>query len=504
MTHFSTLRQGGLAILCAATLGSCATNLESTVPLAASVSQDSRDNDDNSGASTYSMADFIGPAGGNNTINRTDAMSFGTPSPALSGNDLQFHESGRAGFDQVFTLQQLAPLWNNESCSGCHVNGGRSKLGSNPLIPQLLFRVSIPGTNPDGGPNPVPGIGDQIQPFIVANGVRAVGEEGNVSITYVDEVRAFVDGQSYSLRTPTYRPSASLPSDVMISPRIGQQMAGLGLLEAVEERTIVALADPNDDNHDGISGRPNRVWDVALQKTVLGRFGWKANQPNLLQQAAAAFNGDLGITSPFFPLESNVPGGGRNKRGPGVALTTSGLSSLSAAAAMLKNSASSSAPTDINTDVLFATAFYTGTLGVPATRNSSDPQVIAGKSVFVAAKCAACHTPALRTVSNAPFGLANQTIHPYTDLLLHDMGPGLADNRPDFQASGSEWRTAPLWGTGLSATTSRHTNLLHDGRARNVVEAIMWHGGEGEASRRYVEQLSQTDRDALVAFVNSL
>jgi CxxC motif-containing protein (DUF1111 family) len=155
-------------------------------------------------------------------------------------------------------------------------------------------------------------------------------------------------------------------------------------------------------------------------------------------------------------------------------------------------------------DGLFSTAFYTGTLAVPATRNSNDPRVLAGRALFVSAKCSACHKPMLKTGSNVPFGLGNQTIHPYTDLLLHDMGPGLADNRPDYLASGSEWRTAPLWGTGLSQTTSGHTNYLHDGRARNVMEAIMWHGGEGEVSRRYVEQLSQADRDALVAFVNSL
>ena len=182
-------------------------------------------------------------------------------------------------------------------------------------------------------------------------------------------------------------------------------------------------------------------------------------------------------------------------------MNTSGLSSLAAAAAILDNGPKT--VTDTNAEELFTTAFYTGTLGVPATRSSTDPQVLAGQALFVAAKCAACHAPVLQT-SSAPFGLGNQTIHPYTDLLLHDMGPGLADNRPDFRATGSEWRTAPLWGLGLSATTSRHTNYLHDGRARNVTEAIMCHGGEGNVSRQYVERLSQTNRDALVAFVNSL
>ncbi|WP_198173032.1 di-heme oxidoreductase family protein [Hymenobacter ginkgonis] len=481
-------------------LSACETTQDNTGPLSTTVSQDGKA----APGTTYELADFAGPSGGSNTVNQTDALALNQPSPALAGAEVQYHTMGKGSFEQVFSLQQLAPLWNNEKCSGCHVNGGRSPLGSDPLVPQLLFRVSVPGVADDGGPNPVPGIGGQIQPFVIVNGVRGIGPEGKVSTTYAEQLRAFADGQPYSLRTPTYTPSATLPPGTMISPRIGQQIAGLGLLEAVPEQDIVALADPTDKDHDGITGRPNRVWDAAMQQTVLGRFGWKANQPNLLQQAAAAFNGDLGITSPFFPLESDVPGGGRNKKGPGIKLPSGGLSSLTAAAAMLKTSATSTTPTDIDTDALFSTAFYTGTLGVPATRNSSDPQVAAGQALFVAAKCAACHTPVLHTSSAAPYGLGGQTIHPYTDLLLHDMGPDLADNRPDFLATGSEWRTAPLWGLGLSVTTSNHTNYLHDGRARNVLEAVMWHGGEGDFSRNYVAQLSQTDRNALVAFVKSL
>ncbi|NML66682.1 c-type cytochrome [Hymenobacter sp. RP-2-7] len=487
-----------MALLSATVLSACEKAQDDTGPLGTSVSQDAK-----AGPGT-SSTDFAGPAGGSNTVNRSDEQAFNQPSPALMGPDVTYHNTGQGNFEQVFSLQQLVPLWNHNKCSGCHVAGGRSPLGLDPQVPQLLFRVSAPGVADDGGPNPVPGIGGQIQPFAIVNGAVGIGPEGTVSTTYVEQLQAFVDGQAYSLRTPTYTPSVALPAGTMLSPRIGPQIAGLGLLEAVAEQDIVALADPDDRDHDGITGRPNRVWDAAAQQTVLGRFGWKANQPNLLQQAAAAFNGDLGITSPFFPLESNVPGGGRNKKGPGVKLPSGGLSSITAAALMLKNSAASTTPTDIDTDALFSTAFYTGTLGVPATRNTSDPQVQAGQALFISAKCAVCHTPALRTSPMAPYGLGGQTIHPYTDLLLHDMGPGLADNRPDFLATGSEWRTPPLWGLGLSAVTSNHTNYLHDGRARNVLEAVMWHGGEGDFSRRYVAQLSQADRNALVAFVNSL
>ena len=495
MKHLFTLRQASLAALCAVALSACNKTPESATPLGASVEQDGK------GPRTYGPLDFLGPAGGSNTVAQSDALAFNQPSPALSGDEQQYHTLGKGGFGRIFTLQELAPLWNNQQCSGCHVNGGRSPLRP---TPQLLFRVSIPGVGADGGPNPVPGFGDQIQPVAIVNGARGLSIEGRVTTSYVEQLKSFVDGQAYSLRVPTYTPSATLPFNVMISPRIGGQVAGLGLLEAVDAKDIEDLADEKDKDRDGISGRPNYVWDVAIQKGVIGRFGWKANQPSLLQQAAAAYNGDLGITSPFFPLESNVPGGGRNKKGPKVHGKTSNLSNLSAVAVMLNNSAAISGPTDIDAQTLLSTAFYTGTLGVPATRNSTDAQVLAGQALFVSAKCAACHTPVLETGSSASYGLGGQTIHPYTDLLLHDMGPGLADGRPDFQATGSEWRTAPLWGLGLSATTSNHTNYLHDGRARNVMEAIMWHGGEGDVSRRYVEQLSETDRDALVAFVKSL
>ena len=500
MQYSFITRQGCLALLSAFALSSCDNLVEKLDPQGTSLKEGKSD----ANPDAYQAADFAGPAAGNNTISLTSPLAFAMPSPVLSAAELQYHTTGRDEFEHQFTLEELAPLWNNNKCSGCHVNGGRSPLGKNPEIPQLLFRVSLPGTNEDGGPKPVPGFGDQIQPFAIVNGALGIGPEGTVSTTYVEQLNTFLDGQSYSLRTPTYTPSATLPYGTLISPRIGGQVAGLGLLESVAEQDIVALADPTDKNKDGIKGRPNRVWDVAQQKVVLGRFGWKANQPNLLQQAAAAFNGDLGITSPFFPLKSTAPNGGRNKKGPGVLLPGADLNSLTAAATVLTNPNTPLAGTDITVQELFSTAFYSGTLGVPAARNATDPQVLAGRALFVAAKCAACHAPVLKTMSSAPFGLGGQTIHPYTDLLLHDMGPGLADNRPDFLASGSEWRTAPLWGLGLSTTTSNHTNYLHDGRARNVLEAIMWHGGEGDISRRYVAQLSQTDRQALLAFVNSL
>jgi len=442
------------------------------------------------------LDDFFTQSGGATTVNSTSADALNHPAPNLSGANLALHAKGRTGFEHVFALGQMAPLWNHEHCQGCHVNGGRAAAPIAGSVPQLLFRVSVNGKAPDGGPKFVPGYGDQIQPFAVVDGKRGQSIEGQVSTAYVEQVRRFVDGITYRLRQPTYTFSQRMPAGVMLSPRTAPQIAGVGLLEAIPESAILALADPQDQNHDGISGRPNYVWDVAARTNRLGRFGWKANQPSLLQQNAAAYNGDLGITSPYFAKESNVPGGGRNR----------------------ERSPRNSIATNISTEELKAVTFYTQTLGVPALRNPADPIVKRGRAIFLAANCGTCHVPIMRTGTTAPnksnydpefltppvMEVANQVIAPFTDLLLHDMGPGLADNRPDFLASGQEWRTPPLWGIGLTETVNGHSYFLHDGRARSLLEAIMWHGGEAAPSASYVNGLSNADRQALITFLNSL
>ena len=273
-----------------------------------------------------------------------------------------------------------------------------------------------------------------------------------------------------------------MPAGTLLSARVAPPVFGVGLLEAVSEADVVANADENDANGDGISGRPNYVWDVASQQTVLGRFGWKANQSNLRQQVGAAYNGDMGITTSLFPLE---PAAGQSQAG---------------------NQPPSSGATDLNDTEFDNVTYYVRTLAVPARRNTKDAQVLAGKALFVSAKCSGCHLPQLRTSAapGLPPETAGQTIAPYTDLLLHDLGPGLADNRPDFKATGQEWRTPPLWGLGLSNVVNGHTNFLHDGRARGLLEAIMWHGGEAQQSADAVRKLSATDRAALLAFLQSL
>jgi CxxC motif-containing protein (DUF1111 family) len=253
---------------------------------------------------------------------------------------------------------------------------------------------------------------------------------------------------------------------------------GLGLLEAIPEMTILGLQDVSDANGDGISGKANRSWNVKENKMTLGRFGWKAAAPSILQQIAEAYKEDMGVTNFLFPVES-----------------TYGQSQY----------INYYNHTDLSDSLLYMNEFYVKTLAVPARRNVTDPEVIQGKKVFADANCIACHVPSHRTAVNVAFPpLSNQLIFPYTDLLVHDMGPGLADNRPDYLADGQEWRTPPLWGIGLTEVVNGHSNFLHDGRARSFMEAILWHGGEAENSKQYVKNLPKADRDALVKFLKSL
>lgn len=254
----------------------------------------------------------------------------------------------------------------------------------------------------------------------------------------------------------------------------------MGLLEAVSEAEILKRADPTDRDNDGIKGQPNYVWDVLNQKKVLGRFGWKANQPSILQQISAAYNGDMGITNYLFPKESS--------EGQVQFISAPGSEAY-----------------ELSDSLLYSVEFYVKTLAVPVRRNIKDATVVQGKALFQSVGCIKCHVSDLRTAVNVAFPqVSNQLIHPFTDLLLHDLGEGLADNRPDFEASGRQWRTAPLWGIGLTKKVNDHTNFLHDGRARNLMEAIMWHDGEALTAKNNVVALPKKDRDALVSFLESL
>ncbi|WP_333820546.1 di-heme oxidoreductase family protein [Ohtaekwangia sp.] len=423
-------------------------------------------------------------SGGSQTIFEKGAGAFSTAFPNLTAARESVHSIGDGAFGQTFVSAPapinpgLGPIFNNVSCTSCHINDGR---GKPPLdgeqISSLLIRVSIPGTDAHGGPNPAPGFGGQLQ----QRAIFGVSPEALVKITYTEQQYSFADGATYSLQTPTYtleNPYIPLPAGLMLSPRVAPPVFGLGLLEAVDEADIVALADENDTNDDGISGKPNYAWNIVEGKKTLGRFGWKAANPSILQQSAGAYNEDMGITSFVFPKESSagqIQYDGRDDE------------------------------YEVSDSLLYAVAFYIRTLAVPARRDADNTTVLRGKQLFTQAKCAACHVPRMRTKVNVAFPeISNQVIFPYTDMLVHDMGTGLADNRPDYDANGQEWRTAPLWGIGLTKVVNGHQNFLHDGRARTLMEAIMWHGGEAEQSKEYVGTLSGSDRDALIKFLESL
>ncbi|MCC6213336.1 MAG: thiol oxidoreductase [Polyangiaceae bacterium] len=421
----------------------------------------------------------VGPApraGGDTTVASRSSNAFSFPAPALSDTELELHLAGDVAFEATFVTPPavvnpgLGPLFNNDACLKCHVRDGRglAVAGQGPLGSPLLVRVSVLEGEPElpGGPIPAPGLGTQLQD----HAVYGAEPEATVRLEWIPRAGAYADGEPYELRSPrvtlTRPDGAPLPGEVLASPRIPPPVFGLGLLEAVPEASLLALADPDDADGDGISGRANRVWSVEAGEAVVGRFGWKANAPELRQQAAGAYAADMGVSSSVFP-------------GPGGTV-------------------------EVDEATLEAVVFYTRTLAVPARDAWDDPVVRRGEALFRGAGCARCHVETLSTGAHAVASLAHQTIHPYTDLLLHNMGFDLADARPDFDASGTEWRTPPLWGLGLSQTVLPYSTFLHDGRARTLEEAILWHGGEADASREAFRTAGATDRASLLEFLRSL
>ena len=424
-------------------------------------------------------------SGGETTLFDASSQAFEMPAPNLTGERLQKHFDGDAAFGDSFVtapapvFSGLGPIFNNNACDSCHPKNGRGRPPrEGERLRSMFLRVSVPGTDPvTGGPLPVPGMGTQLQ----HRAVFGVPPEADVSMTETESIETFADGETIRLRTLHFHienPVEPLPAHVLTSPRTGLPVFGRGLLEAIEQETILALADEFDADGDGISGRPNMVWDIVSGTTQLGRFGWKASNPSLFQQTFSAYQQDIGITNPVLPLES--------------------------ASGQIQDDGRPDDP-EIDMETLDVATFYVQTLAVPARRNIHDPQVRTGEALFGEAGCAACHTPTLRTgvLVGVP-EVSHQTIHPYTDMLLHDMGEGLADGRPDFLATGREWRTPPLWGIGLTLRIQGHTLFLHDGRARSLMEAIMWHGGEAARSREAVRAMDKEDRQALIAFLESL
>ncbi len=417
----------------------------------------------------------VTPGGDTSVQNRT-SFAFEEPAGNLSEENLARHLDGDVEFGNVFVTAPapvnpgLGPLFNNVSCDSCHIKNGRghpvfnhSNLRSNALV-----MISDPEGVPEvpGGNTPVEGLGHQIQD----HAVFGVEPEASVSLRWQEIPGSYPDGTSYNLRKPlldiTLSDGSSLGAGIQTSMRLPPPVIGLGLLEAIPEETLLELSDPDDSDGDGISGRPNMVWNRVTASTEVGRFGRKANNPNLRAQTARAYADDMGVTNPDVNPDD--------------------------------------APTEITEEQLALATFYVQTLAVPLRDDVDDPDVREGEAVFSDIGCGSCHVSLIRTGPHPIEELSYQNLQPFTDLLLHDMGEGLADNRPDFQATGREWRTAPLWGIGLTERILLEKNFLHDGRARSLEEAILWHGGEAENVKMKFKNLPKRKRESLIKFLNTL
>lgn len=482
-----------LLFLAAAGIGLACSNdggLQSAGPVTSSP-DNAQDDDPASGDLSVTAARTLARSGGDATVTNSGANAFGQPVSGLSKAELRAFVVGNNFFNDNWVTAPasttgrdgLGPLFNAQACSSCHFKDGRGSppTPQDPTAKGLLLRLSLPGAVAGtGAPLPEPAYGLQFQD----KAITGVPAEGRLVIDYEELTGSFADGESYSLAKPLYSFAdlgyGPLDPRTLRSPRVGNSVFGTGLLEAIPEATIRGFADPDDADGDGISGRVNEVWSSDLNRTVLGRFGWKANVPSVLEQVAGAFHGDIGLTSRLAPTQDCT------------AAQTACLA------------APNGGEPELDDNKLDRVTFYTRTLAVPARRDVTKPTVRRGERLFADLGCSACHKTGIRTGSVTPKQLSEQVINPYSDLLLHDMGPALADGRPDFAARGSEWRTAPLWGIGLTRTVNGHTRFLHDGRARSLSEAILWHGGEAENAKNGFISLNAKGRHDLIKFLESL
>ncbi len=420
--------------------------------------------------------------GGRATVFEKNSQAFSLPFPELTGIERLQFQAGDALFTESWVAAPastkgrdgLGPLFITRACANCHLKDGR---GAPPLDATeepmgLLVRLSSQETH---------AYGDQIQNQALP-GSQA---EASVKIDWIASEVQLDDGRKVSMRRPELRfenlAYGPLPSDLQTSLRLAPPVHGLGLLEAIDPATILAWQDEDDRDQDGISGRANEVFSPLTGNMEIGRFGWKANQPGLFEQDAAALNGDMGLTTALFSAEN----------------CTAGQS-------LCKDLPNGGVP-EVEDKQMKVLVHYSRFLAVPGRRDIKDPDVQAGRALFFEAGCASCHRPSMQTRADALHPLlANQLIWPYTDLLLHDMGPQLADHRPDGKANGSEWRTPPLWGIGLTQEVNNRVFFLHDGRARSLEEAILWHGGEAESSQTRYRSMPEAQRAQLLRFLQSL
>ena len=445
------------------------------------------------------------PAGAATVRARADDEAFSQHSANLSfEQELEF-KLGNGLFKKIWVFSPsstkasdgLGPLYNARSCQRCHLKDGRGHVPEQPdyASTTMFLRVSTPGPVPPElqeitdyiGTAPDPNYGSQLQDF----SAPGIIPEYKLQVDYEEFEVALNGNETATLRRPSYTAAnlayGPLAEGAMLSPRVAPLMIGLGLLEAIPASDILAHADEADADGDGISGRANLVWSPEFNRIMLGRFGLKAGAPTVHQQSAGAFSGDIGISTPLFPAHAGE------------------CTDLQAACQSAPHGGADFRETEIDQPNMDLVTFYSRNLGVPARRGADAPQVLDGKRVFYDTGCASCHVPKYVTHRLADRAEQSfQLIWPYSDMLLHDMGEGLADNRPEARATGSEWRTPPLWGIGLTQQVSPRATFLHDGRARTLLEAILWHGGEAEAAKSRVVDLPPEDRATLIIFLESL
>lgn len=392
----------------------------------------------------------------------------------------------------------LGPLFNARACQSCHLKDGRGHPpeGSADATSMFLRLARDAGTEEEktaradrkvlNFPDPV--YGGQLQDLAVPG----LAGEGRMAISYEEIPVTLGDGTVLSLRKPSYSVEnlslGPLDARTTLSPRVTPQMIGLGLVEQIHPADVLARADPDDRDGDGISGKASIVRDGKSGELTLGRFGWKASTPSIRQQSAEAFAGDIGISTPEVPKHWGD-------------CTEAEKDCRAMPTGVQERLGTVEAPPPI----MDLVAFYSENLAVPARRDAGKADILSGKKLFYEIGCISCHTPKFVTRRDAPNkAQAFQLIWPYSDFLLHDMGEGLADGQAVGDATGNEWRTPPLWGIGLTQRVNGHTFFLHDGRARNLTEAILWHGGEGEKARDRFAALAGSEREALVKFLESL
>jgi CxxC motif-containing protein (DUF1111 family) len=434
----------------------------------------------------------------------TDKDAFQRPFKNLSAEQKFNHSLGRSLFEKFWVASPssttasdgLGPLYNARSCHSCHLNNAKghapAHLQSAVSVPSFFVRLKRwprpDGFDPKKAVTGDPIYGTQLQTLSTTQ----LPPEANLVVRYDYQTLRFSDQTPIQLRKPDYRLSqlgyGAFDNNTLLSGRVSPALMGVGLIDALDDKTIESHADENDLNQDGISGRTNQVWDKINQRWRLGRFGWKATVATLSEQNQSAFNGDLGLSTPLVT----------SAYGDCTEAQIDCLSLANGNSQHLDN-------LEVSKQMMSLVNQFSALSAPSKIRNLANEQFMQGKAVFDQLNCASCHIPKLKTGLATEYKvLSNQTFFPFSDFLLHDMGPGLADTGNEFNADGQEWRTTPLWGNSLNKSTSGRQSYLHDGRARNLIEAIAWHGGEAKPSQKAFLNLTEKQRNDLLYFLESL